>query len=157
MSCKAANFTIIIDTREQRPWAFGEGVPIIRTSLPAGDYSIVGLEGVVSIERKSLDDLVNTLFHSEDRFFKELVKLKGYRRKLVAVEGSVEDILEHRYTSETTPLAVLGKVNSLHAIFNIPFVWWGSRQYAEYMALKWLEMVWKRSRKWEEREIANAQ
>ncbi len=43
-------FTIVIDSREQRPYQFPGAV--VKT-LPTGDYSIVGLTDRVAIERKS--------------------------------------------------------------------------------------------------------
>ena len=149
---KKPAFTICIDTREQAPWCFPEGQQVVRTGLPSGDYSLLGYENVVSIERKSLDDLVGTIIHHRKRFMNELHRLSSYRRRLVAIEGNVEDILEHRYNSEAHPFSVLGSVISLQATFNTAFCFWGSRQHAEFMGLKWLEHVAARTKRWAEKE-----
>ena len=50
--------TIKIDTREQKPYAF-ENAEI--GALQVGDYSIVGLEDYISIERKELSDLISSI------------------------------------------------------------------------------------------------
>ena len=149
---KKADLVIVVDTREQTPWTFGEGIQIIPRALPAGDYSIFGWESTIAIERKSLNDLVNTVIHSRQRFQNELHKLASYRRKLVAIEGSTEDILERRYNSDAHPASVLGSVLSLQAIFNVPFCFWSSRQCAQRMAQNWLEHVLKRTIRWQEQE-----
>ena len=72
----------------------------MRRALPAGDYSVVGLEGVVAVERKSLDDFVSTVIHSRERFHRELRKLAGYRAACVVVEAGVIDVLQRRYRGE---------------------------------------------------------
>ena len=72
--------TIIIDTREQEPYSFDPRLVVaVRRALPAGDYSVAGLEGCVAVERKTLDDFVSTVIHSRERFREELRKLSGYR------------------------------------------------------------------------------
>ena len=35
--------TVVVDTREQRPWTF-DGLEVVRRALRTGDYSVVGLE-----------------------------------------------------------------------------------------------------------------
>lgn len=142
-------FTIIIDTREQTPWAFPDEQPLMSAALPAGDYSIAGYEQVIALERKSLNDLVGTVIRDRDRFHRELVKLKSYRRKAVVIEASIADVFECRYKSEAHPYSILGAVQSLHMTFDIPFLWWHSREYAQWMAAKWFEHAWKKIQKWE--------
>lgn len=51
---------IAVDTREQLPWFDGQPWAARRT-LAVGDYSIVGCEGKVAVERKSLEDLYSTI------------------------------------------------------------------------------------------------
>ncbi len=75
MEFETLPFTVVVDTREQHPWAFRGFrhdadrnnvpmiVPIENRALDTGDYSISGLEQRIAIERKSLDDLYNTVIH----------------------------------------------------------------------------------------------
>ena len=54
---------IIIDSREQAPFTFGDyDCEAVSGSLPTGDYSLAHLEHQIAIERKSLSDLVGCLF-----------------------------------------------------------------------------------------------
>lgn len=81
-------FTVLIDTREQAPYSFTgingdsdtHNTPIVvRTvscHLPTGDYTIEGLAGEISVERKSLEDLYGTLTHGRERFERELQRLE---------------------------------------------------------------------------------
>jgi ERCC4-type nuclease len=120
---------IIVDSREQRPYAFSNRVIRQIQALPAGDYSLQGFENKAAIERKSLDDLVNTVVHERERFERELNRLKEYRFAWVVVEGTIEDIVAGNYRSGITPPSLLGIITSLMADF-IPFVFAGDRVHA---------------------------
>jgi ERCC4-type nuclease len=81
---------IVIDTREQKGWTFNpKQVDVVRRALWAGDYSVVGLEREIAIERKSLGDFVQTVIHDWLRFRKELIRLSGYQLAVIAVEATV--------------------------------------------------------------------
>ena len=42
--------TVVVDTREQEPYTFESGcTEVVRRALPAGDYSVEGLEGSVAV------------------------------------------------------------------------------------------------------------
>jgi ERCC4-type nuclease len=123
--------TIVIDTREQEPYSFDSRLAAaVRRALPAGDYSLEGLEGRVAVERKSLDDFVSTVIHARRRFREELRKLTGYRAACVVVEAGVLDVLLHRYRGDTHPNAVLGNALSIIMDFRIPVFFCSSRQAA---------------------------
>ena len=123
--------TLLVDTREQEPYSFDARLVVVeRRALPAGDYSVAGLEGVVAVERKTLDDFVSTVIHSRPRFREELKKLAGYRAACVAVEGSLLDVLMHRYRGDAHPNAVLGSALSIILDYRIPVFFCSSRQAA---------------------------
>lgn len=98
-------FTIVVDSREQRPWTFGAiradarhshrpiEVPWEWGTLKAGDYSIKGMETEVAIERKSLADLFGSVGAGHDRFRREHERLAAYNFAAVVVEGSWRDAL----------------------------------------------------------------
>jgi len=81
--------TIIIDTREQTPWAFPAWVATRRECLPAGDYSIEGSGW--AIERKELNDYLGTISSGWERFLRELERMKDYPIRMVVVEGTLAD------------------------------------------------------------------
>ncbi len=123
--------TIIIDTREQDFYSFDSRLAAtVRRALPAGDYSVAGLEATVVVERKSLDDFVSTVIHSRERFRNELRKLAGYRAACVVVEAGVLDVLLHRYRGDAHPNAVLGSALSIILDFHIPVFFCSNRQAA---------------------------
>ena len=80
--------TILIDTREQRPWMFPEYVPVRLATLNAGDYALEG-DTHFAIERKSLDDFIGTVFSGWDRFKRELARMTaaGFVARVIIVEA----------------------------------------------------------------------
>ena len=83
---------IVRDTREQRGWTF-DGLRVEVATLQTGDYSVRGLEQVVAIERKSHQDLYNTLatVRSRARFARELERAKELRFFALVVEVTLTD------------------------------------------------------------------
>jgi len=88
---------LIIDTREKTPWDFdGDDAfeEVVYRKLDAGDYSLEGLEEVVSIERKaSADELLNNFFTNPDRFYAEMDRMDHYLFKFVIIEQDLETIM----------------------------------------------------------------
>lgn len=82
---------IIIDTREQRPWAFPPDVAVEIGTLRTGDYALQGDEAF-AIERKSGDDFVGTISTGWHRFVKELNRMDAanFAAKVVIVETDFE-------------------------------------------------------------------
>lgn len=138
---------VLVDTREQRPWAFPpERVAVVPAALRAGDYTVAGLQDRVAIERKSLGDLVNTFFHGWLRFRKELNRLSALDVAVIAVEANIGDVYTHRYESEALPSAVLGRINGILLDHGIPTLFWGSAPEAADMAHRLLLLAWKKYR-----------
>ncbi len=127
----AGPVTIIVDTREQEGYSFDPQLAAMeRRALPAGDYSVAGLEDTVAVERKSLPDFISTVIHSRARFGEELRRLSGYRAACVVVEGGLPDVMMRRYRGEAHPNAVLGSALSIILDFRIPVFFCSSRQAA---------------------------
>ena len=138
--------TVIVDTREQTPFEFSRGVAVVRRKLDTGDYSLLGLEAEVAIERKSLGDLVKTLIHAKKRFAAELERMQAIQYRAVVVEASVEDVMAHRYRAEVHPRSVLALCNAAFVRYQVPVLFWGSRPHCRYMLENLLTRVWARSR-----------
>lgn len=95
---------VVIDTREQRPFAFqglrcdatdGGGpltVPVVRGTLKSGDYSLAGHETRVAVERKSLEDCYGTIGQGRERFERELERLAAYRFAAVVIEATWPEV-----------------------------------------------------------------
>ena len=104
----------IIDSREQNALNL-EPLTSVTSTLPTGDYSIRGLEHVVAIERKSLDDLVGCVGRDRERFEREVQRLLAYPVRILVVESSWEAIESHepinpQWRGKVTREAVLGSL-----------------------------------------------
>jgi ERCC4-type nuclease len=106
------NFTAIIDSREQRPvtleYKKGLLLKAEQGTLYTGDYSIKGVENLVAIERKSLDDLMGCIGSHRERFEREIIRLKGYEVKAIIVESTWSKIEKGDYRSRVNPSAAIG-------------------------------------------------
>jgi hypothetical protein len=70
------NPIIVIDSREQTPLNFTR-FQYERGSLQSGDYSIKGLEQMMTIERKSACDLIQSVTRERARLERELHRLRA--------------------------------------------------------------------------------
>lgn len=149
----------IVDTREPdpaiepraafRPFFIPPGtndrvfLNLVRKKLDAGDYSAPGLESVVAFERKTLQDLIGTLFGTRtnalgegvsncERFVAELERLRSFERRAIVVEDSIDAVRMHQYRSRTAPKTVLARLYSFWVDYDIPVIWAGSRAGAEH-------------------------
>lgn len=108
---EAGDITVIIDTREQDPWVF-QHVGTQPGTLPTGDYSVLGLEKVIAVERKSLQDLIGCVGRERERFEREVQRLLAYPVRLVVVEASWSELGAGTWRGKITPTqataAVLG-------------------------------------------------
>lgn len=129
--------TVIIDTREQNPFDLNP-MRMERDSLPTGDYTIRGFEDEIRVERKELNDLVGCMTNGRERFEKELHRLMAYPVRMVVVEGSWTDLAEGNYTSNMAPNAATNTVISWHGRFRMPFVFAGTRLYAQHYTARFL-------------------
>ena len=123
--------TVVVDTREQEPYSFdSDKVSAVRKALPAGDYSLVGLEERVAVERKSLTDFVSTVIRGRKRFHHELEKLSAYDSACVVVECNFRDLVDGRYRNDAHPHALIGTVASIVVDFGVPVYFCSDRQAA---------------------------
>lgn len=129
MSSRPSDPTIVIDTREQRPYSF-TAAGSVQHALPAGDYSLLGWETRVAIERKTIDDFIATIIHARGRFGRELAQLRDYTYAWIVVEGSLEDVLLGRYRSRATPQSILGMTAALMTAYRIPVLFAHTRPCA---------------------------
>ena len=132
-----ARTVVVVDTREQEPYTFDPArVEVIRRALPAGDYSLLGLENSVAVERKSIEDFVGTVIRGRERFARELARLRECEFACVVVECSLTDILSGRYRSDA---------HSIIVDYGVPVFFCGSRQaarlFVEQLLLKLCEKV----------------
>lgn len=136
--------TIVIDTREQSPYEFPSRTTV-RKALPAGDYSLAGLECQVSVERKTLNDFVQTVIGKRERFRRELLKLAAYDRACVVVEASMDDIVRGIYLTGAHPSAVFGAAISIIVDYGIPIYFCSDRPCAKQFVERYLLRCYRRA------------
>jgi ERCC4-type nuclease len=155
-------FTVVIDTREQAPWAFrgfrGDArqkfrplvIQTVRAGLRSGDYSIQGCEHRISVERKSLADAFSTFTQERDRFERELLRLSDMDFAAVVIEGGWQDLIDGPSKPDKSELhsEVIGKTvyrSILAWSQRFPRIHWfpmPSRSQAEDTAFRLLERWW---------------
>ena len=153
--------TIVIDTREQRPYTFagiradkseGDGMLTVvtrRGTLASGDYSLDGHTARVAVERKSKTDLWGTLGKGRARFVRELERLNEMDAALVLVEDQLSDVLgKPPAYSRQNPKAIYRTILAFWVRF--PRVSWAfvpGREFAESTAFRYLQrylIEWER-------------
>jgi DNA excision repair protein ERCC-4 len=134
---------IVIDTREQLPLDFGSE-PVQRGTLASGDYSVVGMETVIAVERKSLADLVMSVSRERDRFWREIARLAQMPMAAVVVEASFASALAGRYRAKVHPNALIASCIAIQIDFGIPVMWMWNRELAASWTLAFLRLGFKR-------------
>lgn len=155
-------FAILVDGREGHRYQF-TGItsgaesghrPIIVPSetcyLKTGDYTIRGMESLVTVERKSLVDLYGTLGQNRERFEDEHKRMAEMRRAVVVIEAGWEEIIHPERTaavgewkSKLSPKTVFRTALSWHVKYGIPWMACEDRRFAEIYTFRFLEKCWK--------------
>lgn len=133
---KPEHVTAIRDSREQTPFNLAPLKEKVDT-LTTGDYSIVGLEHVISLERKSLQDLVGCCGHGRERFERELARMRAFAVRGVIVEGTWSQIELQQYRSTIHPNSVIGSIMSWQQK-GINFMFCDNAEMAGKLAAKFL-------------------
>lgn len=147
-------FSVVVDTREQRPYHFPM-VPTERRTLKVGDYSVVGMETEVAVERKSLSDFAATALRGAERFERELAVLGGYWRAAVVIEANPADILDGKCRADigaANPNSIVALATYIHVRHGVPVLWAGDRQTAVQIVENFLWFSLKRKIENEEEE-----
>jgi ERCC4-type nuclease len=121
------DITGVIDPREQLPLSMP--FQTVQKTLPTGDYSIFGLEHVVAVERKSLQDLIACVGRERERFDREIQRLLAYSVRAVVIEAPWTALEAGDWKGDVTPQAAMGSVLGWIAS-GIPFIFAGTRDGA---------------------------
>lgn len=146
------NFTIIVDTREQKPWTFDE-YATAHHKLDTGDYSIEGLQDIVAIERKrNVAEVANNI--TESRFQDVIDRLKQIKYPFVLLEFNLDDVMRYPIGStipkklwskiRITPNFIIKHLLDLELEHNIKIIFCGNPSNAEKMALNILKRIYKK-------------
>lgn len=128
--------------------------------MDTGDYSIEGLEDKVTVERKSLNDFVNSVIPGRGwkRFQKELQRMQEFEKSCIIVEGDWLDICDGQYRSELHPNSLQGFVIRILVDYGIPIFFVSTFEHGKLFVEKWLWRVatvyfpvWERVKEFSER------
>lgn len=139
--------TLITDTREQLPYKF-KGIPNVVHKLTSGDYSIKGMESMVSIERKSQSDFYGTITKGRDRFKRMLQRMADSNTEF---KGMVIECTEEQLMTPETSYSNI-HINSVYATiiaFEVKHnlhIYYGSRAECEQKVINWLVYFYKMKR-----------
>ena len=144
-------FTIIIDTREQKPWEFSE-YATAHSKLDTGDYSIQGYENIVAIERKrNVAEVANNI--TESRFEDVINRLKQIKYPFLLLEFDLDNVMDYPVGS-TIPKRLWNKIRispnyiikhllDLQIDHKITVIFCGNSSNAEKIALSILRRIYK--------------
>ena len=127
-----APVTIIIDTREQEPYSFDSRlVTAVRARrCQPGITRSTGMESVVAVERKTLDDFVSTVIHSRARFRRSCGSSPAIARRASWSRRASSTFCSGATGVSAHPNAVLGNALSIILDYRIPVFFCSNRQAA---------------------------
>ncbi len=144
--------TVVIDSSEHMGYTFGRFTNwfagTVRKRLPTGDYTLLGMENEITIERKTLPDLVNSIIQERGNFISRCEKLATFNKKCFIIEGSLSELKTPYRESHAHPNAVLGSLIAAQERWDIPVHFLDNFLLAEefvasmlskYHAYRWLE------------------
>jgi ERCC4-type nuclease len=143
---KPEDIAAIIDSREQTPWDLAP-LRTIAGTLPTGDYSVAGLENVIALERKSLEDLLGCIGRERDRFERECQRLLAYPCRAIIVESTWNEIEMGQWRGSIKPPHVVGSLLGWQAA-GIPIILAHNHKRAGEYASKLLYIAARR--RWRE-------
>lgn len=150
MAEKYDEITCVIDSREQVPLPL-EPLRHIVKKLDCADYSVVGLEDKIAIEKKSLNDLCACVGRERRRFDAMVERLKKYEFRAIVVTADWSDIDLKRYHGQLTPTQVYGALMGWAMSCNVPIMFMGDHHRAGIAVAR---MLWVASQRIKRRTLA---
>lgn len=129
MSALTSNITICVDSRESLPYNFNYPTEVV--GLKVGDYSIVGLEDCIALERKTVNDLIGCLTTGRERFERELFKGKALSYFALVIEASLSDLANGRYRSNMGSKSAVQSLLAFSVRYRLPIFFCENRNYCQ--------------------------
>ena len=124
---------LIIDSREQKPLEFRQGIfdEIEVKGMPFADYwlEVEGKEVPIMFERKGFPDLFGTMGTGYDRFKAEMQRAKQVECHLfLLIEGSMQEVWQGYEHSSITGDSMLKKLAMLRVRYDLEVHFFNSRR-----------------------------
>lgn len=133
-------FTVVVDSREQAPYEFPGAVV---KGLATGDYSVLGYEDRVAIERKTKEDAYASLGSGRARFERELQRLSKLVYAAIVIESTLEDFLQAPTFTRMNPKAAVNSIIAWSVKYKVCVFFAGNRHLGHTLTLRLLEKFWK--------------
>ena len=135
---------LIKDTREPAyAWDAYFKAPTITKKLDTGDYSLLGMETEIAVERKTLDDLVGCLTKGRERFERELERSTGLDYFCVIVEAGYSQLVLGDYRSRLNTKSAIESISTFEIRYSTHFLFAGNRELAARKAESLLLKYWR--------------
>lgn len=138
---------IVIDRQEKKPYSFDCIIPRPETKvvhLKTGDYSLLGMENLIVIERKSILDAFGTFGKGRKRFEKELERMSKTEYAAVMLEGDWLNILRRPPSrSQLNPKTIYASVIAWEQRYRVSFWACPNRAFAEKTTYRILDRFWR--------------
>jgi len=128
--------TIITDSREKNPYMFKDSVT---RKLDTGDYSIVGYEYQICVERKTKSDAYGTIGKGRTRFIKELQRMAEFEYSAIVIESSLSHFLQPPDFSRLNPTSAIMSLVSWSIRYGVHVYFADNREMAKKLTKSILE------------------
>jgi len=130
------DFTVVIDTREQKPlFTNHPNLPIVHKKLDDGDYSLLGYEDKITIERKMDGDYRSYVGKEAKKTQAKLKRMMDYEYAALVVEQNWEDLHRYNEYSRLHPESSRGFLASVDVKYGITVFCNRNREWCERFVL----------------------
>jgi ERCC4-type nuclease len=160
----ANEFIIVIDQQEKHQFTFPREIKTIKKHLRTADYSLVGFEDRICIERKSKSDAWGSVSEGRDRFRREYERMAKFEKKIVVIESTLEDFLippirmvaGQVIQSRVDPKTPINTFISWFERYNVPFIFVDNHEKGMAFTLRFLSFFYQHEmERIKEREVKN--
>ena len=111
---------------------------IERQPLRLGDYSVVGLEEICTVERKDLSDLVRSFTVERCGFVERLRRMSRYPQRLLVITAALSQVKSPYPFSAVNPNVVIQSLMATFVGLGVPFLCTESHELGEELVASFL-------------------
>jgi ERCC4-type nuclease len=151
ITSSVGEFIIVIDQQEKHQFVFPQGIKTIRKHLITADYSLLGFEDRICVERKSKADAWGSVVEGRDRFRKEYERMAEFEKKIVVIESTLEDFLippvyvkEGKVIqSKVDPKTPINTFISWFERYGVPFIFVDNHNFGMVFTMRFLDFFYR--------------
>ncbi len=139
--------TVIVNTTKQAPYNFLRFQNWIdgtmHKALNIGDYTIDGLEQLVVVEQKSLQEMVLSLSVNRKVFLERCAFMSEVPHKLIVVEACLPELKsKYKFPAPAHPNGMMGSLDAIYARWGIWYCLASNRYLAEERVASFLSKIY---------------